>query len=169
MVSVFVAVGSTNSVKIRATQKMYSLFYTNIQISGVNLESGVSRQPLNRDLYLGARNRAVGAIKTVEALHGVGIEAGLININNRIMNTTCCVILDQKGVEHVGYSVMFEVPSEIMKLVEQGMELSEAVDRFTRKRGTGHKEGLVGILSQGHFDREKMLSEAVLMALMQFF
>jgi inosine/xanthosine triphosphatase len=169
MSSAFVAVGSTNPAKIHATQKIYSLFYANTQISGVRLETGVSRQPLNGDLYIGARNRAVGAIKAAEATYGVGIEAGLFNINNRIMNTACCVILDQKGVEHVGYSVMFEVPLEILKFVEQGMELGQAVDRFTGKKDTGHKEGLVGILSQGHLDRERMLSEAVLMALMEFF
>jgi len=49
------------------------------------------------------------------------------------------------------------------------MELSKAVDRYTRRRDTGHKKGLVGILSHGHFDREKMLHEATLMALTGFF
>jgi non-canonical (house-cleaning) NTP pyrophosphatase len=49
------------------------------------------------------------------------------------------------------------------------MELSKAVDRYTSKRDSGREKGLVGILSRGHFDREKMLHEATLMALMGFF
>jgi inosine/xanthosine triphosphatase len=168
MVSITVALGTSNPTKIRATEEVYNLFYSNVNVIGVDLSTRVSDQPREEELYLGARNRAYGAIKTAEAQYGVGIEAGIVKISGKKMNTACCVIVDQKKNEHVGYSVMFEVPSKIMELVDKGMELSHAVDQFTGTRDSGHHEGLIGILSRGHFDREKMLSEAVMMALMEF-
>jgi inosine/xanthosine triphosphatase len=168
MVSITVALGTGNPTKIRATKKVYKLFYNKVNVIGIDLRAGVSVQPREEGVYLGARNRAYGAIKTAGAHYGVGIEAGIVKINGKKMNTACCVIVDRKKNEHVGYSVMFEIPSKIMELVDKGMDLSHAVDQFTGTRDSGHHEGLVGILSRGNFNREKMLSEAVLMALMEF-
>ena len=168
MNSIIVAIGSTNPLKISAAEKACKLLMGKVHILGVNPQSSVSDQPREDELYVGAKNRALRALESSKAAYGIGIEAGIININGRKMNTACCVIMNAEKSEHIGYSVMFEIPSEIMKMVDQGMELSRAVDRFTGKHDSGRHEGLIGILSRANFTREQMLFEAVLMALMEF-
>jgi inosine/xanthosine triphosphatase len=161
-------VGTTNHLKISAARKAFAELLGDVQVLGVEVSTGVSGQPWDGELFSGAKNRATSAIKSKNADFGVGIEAGIVNMNGRTMNTACAVIVNQECVEHSGYSVMFEVPRGILDLVNGGMELSKAVDMYTGNRDSGHDKGLIGILSRGNFVRERMLYEATLMALMEF-
>jgi len=169
MTTTVAIVGTNSRLKICAAKKAFSELFDNVQVSGVNTPTDVPNQPWDDELYLGAKKRAESAMRETKADYVVGIEAGTVHINGRKMNTACAVIAKQGGIEHIGYSVMFEVPKEILDLVEGGMELSKAVNSCTSRRDSGHGKGLVGILSRGHFDRERMLHEATLMALMGFF
>lgn len=163
-----VVVGTDNRLKVTAAKRVFCEFFDNVQVSRVNKPADVPNQPWDNELYLAAKCRAESAIRETKADYAVGIESGIFRINARRMNTTCAVIVDQQGIEHIGYGVMFEIPKKILDLVEKGMELSKAVDSQMRMTNGSREKGLVSILSREHFDRERMFHEATLMALLGF-
>ena len=78
---IHVAVGSNNPVKIQAVKAAFEMMFqsASIEISPVNVPSGVSDQPFGDDeTKLGARNRAQSAHAAANACDfAVGLEGGL--------------------------------------------------------------------------------------------
>jgi len=54
-----ILVGSKNPVKIKAVEEAFSKYFDNIVVEGINVNSGVSVQPVNNETYAGAQNRAL--------------------------------------------------------------------------------------------------------------
>ena len=158
-----VAVGSKNEKKINAVRKALALYNLDFSVIGVGSESGVSPQPRGDDIFRGAKNRALLALKSENADFGAGLESGILDMHGKKLNTVCCLIMDRLGEEHVGYGDLFEVPEPVLKAVENGAELSDAVDNvYSIKESRYH--GLISIVTKGVFDREKMLTDAVVLA-----
>jgi inosine/xanthosine triphosphatase len=74
-----VAVGSKNKIKIKPVEEIFSHHFADVVVSGVDVNSGISEQPMSDDeMFTGALNRAKRALKKVKgAEYGVGIEGGL--------------------------------------------------------------------------------------------
>ena len=58
-----VLVGSRNPGKIEGAKQAVEKYYQDITIDGINVPSNVPDQPVNEDIYLGARNRVDNLIK----------------------------------------------------------------------------------------------------------
>ena len=52
-----VLIGSKNKVKIDGAQEAFESYFNNVEIIGVPVESDVSRQPVNEEIFIGAENR----------------------------------------------------------------------------------------------------------------
>lgn len=165
---VTVTLGSTNPAKISGVRKAFEAYFASPLVTGYNVESGVPNQPFDDELYIGARNRAMSAMKRGKSDYYVGIEGGIIRIDGKCYSTTCAVVLNSQLTEHTGYSLMFEVPETYMEIVRRGYELGEATDMLTGERDTKKGKGLIGVLSLQRLDREKLVTESVLVALMHF-
>lgn len=163
-----VAVGSTNPVKIRATDWAFGQFFPTVTVTGVQIASQVSAQPTGKAVWQGAYNRAQAALAQHQADYGVGVEGGLLRIHRTTYNGACCVIVDSKSAVHSGYSPLFELPPPVLAQLHQGHELGEVIDQLVGQHDIKRREGAIGVLSRNVLTREQILRTAVLCALLPF-
>ena len=58
-----VLVGSQNKVKVAAAEEAFKEYFEGVVAEGIKVESDVADQPVNEDIYRGARNRVDNLIK----------------------------------------------------------------------------------------------------------
>lgn len=166
-----VIVASKNPVKINAVKKGFEkMFPTEIfEFVGVSVPSNVSDQPFsNNETFEGANNRADNAKKEyLEADYWVGIEGG-IHPNKNEMEAFAWVVI--KSPLKIGKSKTgtFFLPTEIVKLINEGLELGEADDIVFNKSNSKQENGAVGLLTNNIIDRTSYYLEAVILALIPF-
>ncbi len=110
-----VLIGTKNPGKIEGAKQALELYYNNIDIEGVAVSSDVSEQPLNDEIYSGARNRVDNLIKyalenNIDATYFLGIESGITNLLGKWVIINVAVIKDKNGYESWGTSSAFPVP-----------------------------------------------------------
>lgn len=146
-----VRVGSANPMKLRASKAAFARFYKSVEISGVDVRSGVRAQPLSfGEIAKGARQRARGAFDGCDL--SVGIEAGIFRLKGlspRPFQITLACVFDGK-TESLGAGPFYEVPPAMVAQVV-------AADT-----------GSVAVVTKGKVTREAVTRDAVLMALAPF-
>ncbi|WP_456418574.1 inosine/xanthosine triphosphatase, partial [Methanocaldococcus infernus] len=117
-----VAVGSTNPVKVRAVEKAFLTFFQEVEVVPLNVSSGVSPHPKSlEETYRGALNRAKESYKLGNFDYSVGIEAGILKLNNHYLDVHVSVIYDGER-ESVGLSSAFEYPKFAIEEIFKGRE-----------------------------------------------
>ena len=109
-----VLIGSTNPGKIEGAKKALENYYKDVEIVGVKVKSNVSDQPVNSDIYKGAKNRADNLIEyakqnNINADLFMSIESGISNQIGKWIITNIAVIKNKEGFESVGTSASFPV------------------------------------------------------------
>lgn len=194
MGKIIIAVGSTRKPKLAAVREAAQQFAEawspglEIEVVGREVESGVSHTPSSRkELMLGARQRA-------EALEGlahanrepwqyfVGLEGGLDVVANtpeagqqsnelsrRVFLESWAYVTDgARG--HFGRSGALEIPEVLAhEVLEQGVELSVAIDRFAGAVGIRDAQGAWGVLSANLISRQEAFRVAVVAAFAPFY
>ena len=61
-----ILIGTKNPGKIKGAKEAFENFFENIDIEGIAVSSNVSEQPVNDEIYLGAKNRVDNLIKYAE-------------------------------------------------------------------------------------------------------
>lgn len=166
-----VAVGSTNPVKIQSVSLAFNHVWPNVtwDMRGCAVASGVSSQPLTDDEAIeGARNRATAAITQLGSSYGVGVEGGLQQTSGRWFAGVWVVAVDTQGKEGVGAAVKIAIPTEVMRLVEGGLELGDACDHVYKRKDSRLHEGVFGILTNGKISRMTVTRDATVSALSAF-
>ena len=51
--------GSRNPVKLEVAEEVFSKYFAEVKIIGMEVDSKVSHQPINEEAFEGARNRAL--------------------------------------------------------------------------------------------------------------
>ena len=138
-----VAVGSTNKVKLEAVRLALEPFFEG-EVVGVKAGSGVSDQPLGEEAFKGARNRALNALKSARCDLSVGIEGGIMELNGRRYAFAAVSVADTRGRESSATTGLFPLPQESLRLVDEGLELGEAMDEITGIPDVKHGPGAVG-------------------------
>jgi inosine/xanthosine triphosphatase len=160
-------VGSSNPVKINATRNILTRIYGQIEISSMDVDSGVSDQPFGLDETIkGAINRAKKSYSHDIDL-GVGIESGLMETPHTItgyIDLQWCAIFDGNNVT-LGVSSGFEYPPEVVKEVLRGVEVGDVMDKITGVEDLGTKKGAVSHLSGDMLDRTENTEQCVLTAM----
>lgn len=165
-----VAVGSSNPVKIKAVENVFSKFF-NVSVVARNVDSGVPPQPIGAEVTIrGAICRAKAAIGSdLSANLGVGIESGLLEFpstTSGYMDQQFAAIVDREGAITLGGGPAFEYPLAIInKVISERIEVNDAMMALTGIRDLGRKEGAIGYFSKGCLDRTRLTEQAVLMAL----
>ena len=171
-------IGTCNKVKVDAFLESVA-HYSHIVAPGstvqeVSVDSGVPEQPRSLDeTVLGAQNRAVRAVQDGGGMSdqdtGVGIESGLIEVNERLINICVCCIHHKGRVRGFGISSGFEIPPSIANLVREGYTIREAslAAGFTKNENIAHEEGNVGLLTGGRLNRMQYTKQAIMMAFIQ--
>jgi inosine/xanthosine triphosphatase len=165
------AVGSENPVKVGCVTTAVAEFWPQARAVGVSADSGVSAQPgTDREMYVGALNRARQALKKIASAHyGVGLEGGVLDTEDGMWALAWVVIVDSSGRIGKGKTGHFLLPEGVARLVrEEGLELGEADDRFFGRANSKQQEGAIGILSDGRLTRRGLYQQGVTFALLRF-
>ena len=165
------AVGSQNPVKIACVAEAIAEFWPEASAVGVSGDSQVSAQPISdHEMFIGALNRARHALSAVpDAVYGIGLEGGILDADEGMWAYAWIVVTDREGRVGTGQTGRFLLPPAVARLVrDEGLELGHADDRFFGRSNSKHKDGAIGILSDGRIDRRALYKPAVTFALLRF-
>ncbi|MEG3224627.1 MAG: inosine/xanthosine triphosphatase [Methanobacteriales archaeon Met13] len=162
-----VSVGTKNPVKVKATRNVLLKIYPSVEVTGLDVDSGVRDQPIGlNETVKGAVNRAKNVYNSEVDL-SVGIESGLLETPNSITGYLdlqwCCIYDGEK--ETLGVSAGFEYPPAVVEEVLKGKEVGHVMDQVTGVDKLGQKTGAVSYLSKGMLDRTENTEQCVLMAM----
>lgn len=173
-----VVVGSRNPVKIGAVRVVLQRAiaenlipnFTDFEVTGVEVESGVSVQPVGDEETLqGASNRAAKVLQATEnADWGVGIEGGILRLEEGIFTNAWCAIVDRNGNRSVGGGLLMPLPPAIVRDLEAGYELGDATDRLFGVTHSKQAGGALGYLSKNLSSRQHAYEEIFTYALVKF-
>jgi inosine/xanthosine triphosphatase len=185
MEKVYVAVGSTRRPKLNAVWESLSIFgpaldpNVQFEVVGVEVESGVGHTPATREeLMRGARRRAEALMRIARERgepwrYFVGLEGGLDviaeNGGRRVFLESWAFVSD--GIRGAfGRSGGIEVPAILAEeVLNRGVELSVAIDKFAGGKGIRDAQGAWGVLSNNLITRQDAFRVAVVSAFAPFF
>ena len=199
MKKITIAVGSKRGPKLNAvTEALQSLSSplagdAQFEVVGVEVESGVSHTPASRDeLMRGARQRAEALVAMARQdgtawQYFVGLEGGLDVVREGISTDE---MLRHSGLKqsgrrvfleswayvsdgmrgHYGRSGSIELPEALAhEVLENGVELAVAIDRFAGAVGIRDAQGAWGVLSNNFITRQEAFRVAVIAAFAPFY
>jgi inosine/xanthosine triphosphatase len=186
MKTIHIAVGSSRSPKLNAVREalavIASRLHSNCQfdIASVDVPSGVRHTPLSReDMMIGARHRAEELVRIAQAKNEpwnyfVGLEGGLDVVrdgcNRRVFLQNWAYVTDGTSQGAFGQSGAVLLPESLVRrVVDEGVELSEAIDAFAGGHGIRDAQGAWGILTNDIITRQDAFRIAVIGAFTPFF
>lgn len=168
-----VLIATKNQGKIEGAKRALCNYFDNVEIQGIPVNSNVGEQPVNDDIYIGAKNR-VKNLKTycaqnnIEADLYLSIESGIHNLLGRWMITNIAVIEDNNDFESYGTSPSFPVPDKYVKDIID-TELSEVMNKiFTKDDDRHNKGGAIQLLTHNKLSRIDLTEMAFVMALTKY-
>lgn len=164
-----IAVGSKNPVKIAAVENVARKVWPNCEVTGVEVDSGISVQPRSDDEAIeGAVNRAKLALVQNGADFGVGIEARTVENKHGMFTGAWAAVVDKNGVVSVGGGNNLLLPEKVAHEIRKGRELGPVMDEFIGEENVKQKQGASGVLTNGLVPRTESLEKAVAYALAKF-
>lgn len=168
-----VLIGTKNKGKIEGAKKALEYYFKDIEIQGIPVDSNVGEQPVNDEIYIGARNRVKNLKKyakknNINADLFLGIESGINNSLGRWMITNIAVIEDDENFESYGTSPSFPVPDKLVDDVIK-TDLSQVMDKVLGEDKERHnKKGGIQLLTQDKVTRIDLTELAFTMALTKY-
>lgn len=157
-----VLIGTKNSGKIEGARRALEKYYDNIDIEGITVSSGVNEQPLNDEIYNGAKNRVDNLIKYANEN---GIDATYFL--GKWVITSIAVIKDKNGFESWGTSASYPVPEKYVSAILE-TDLGKVIDEIFKQRDSKVGKGGIGFLTKNEITRIDLTRDAFIMALTQF-
>jgi inosine/xanthosine triphosphatase len=169
MITMKVAVGSANPVKIKAVENVFRKVFGDVKIQSAGADSGVSHTPSSwEEIAQGAINRAKSALKSVNADFGVGLEGGYEKTRFGTLIRGAVAIIDKENRLGISGGKGILLPPRIVERLEQEEELGNIMDEFQGEKNTKQKWGAVGFFTRHHSNRQESFEQDVLYALARF-
>lgn len=168
-----VLIATKNQGKIEGARKALLNYFDNVEIEGIPVESNVSEQPVNDEIYNGAKNRVKNLKEYAnknnkQADLYLAVESGITNSLGRWLITNIAVIEDNSGFESYGTSPSFPVPERLVQDVID-TNLSQVMDKvFTKDEERHNKGGGIQLLTHGKISRIDLTQMAFIMALTKY-
>ncbi|MHB8905632.1 MAG: inosine/xanthosine triphosphatase [Melioribacteraceae bacterium] len=168
-----ILVGSKNPVKVASVKESFAKYFDNVDVIGIEVESGVSTQPVNDQTFIGAQNRAIklkelNDTQNLSADYFVGIEGGITKQFEKWFAFGCMCIIDKEGRIGFGTSPHFELPQNVVEKLLQGIELGDVMDEIMNQQNTKQKHGAIGFFTNGVMNRKELYVEGLKVALIPF-
>lgn len=168
-----VLIATKNQGKIEGAKKALEHYFEDVEIEGISVNSDVPEQPVNKEIYEGAKNRVknlkeYAKEKNIKADLFLGIESGINDLLGRWMITNIAVIEDNSNFESYGTSPSFPVPSNLVQKVLD-TNLSVAMDTVLGEDPERHNHnGGIQLLTHNKISRIDLTEDAFIMALTQY-
>lgn len=168
-----VLIATKNAGKIEGAKRALSHYFSDVEIEGIPVESNVGEQPVNNDIYNGAKNRVRNLKKyandnNISADLYLSIESGINNSLGRWMITNIAVIEDNDTFESYGTSPSFPVPENLVEDIIN-TDLSKVMDKIFEKDEERHnKGGGIQLLTHNKITRIDLTEMAFIMALTKY-
>ena len=168
-----VLIATKNQGKIEGAKRALLKYFDDVEISGIPVDSNVGEQPVNDEIYIGAKNR-VKNLKTyakknnIEADLFLAVESGINNSLGRWMITNIAVIEDNYEFESYGTSPSFPVPDNLVQNIIE-TDLSQVMNTIFEKDNERHnKGGGIQLLTHNKVSRIDLTEIAFIMALVKY-
>lgn len=166
-----IVIGTKNPGKIEGAKEAFNNYFDNFEIEGISAPSNVGEQPVNEEIYLGAKNRVDNLIRymndnDLEADYYLGIESGITNLLGKWVIINIAVIKDKNGYESWGTSSGFPVPDKYVEEIVN-TDLGQVMDNMFNEHDLRSSKGGISFLTNNVIDRIDMTREAFTMALIQ--
>lgn len=168
-----VLIATKNQGKIEGAKRALLNYFDNIEIVGIPVESNVGEQPVNDDIYIGAKNRVKNLKEyaqenNIDADLFLSIESGINNALGRWMITNIAVIEDNNNFESYGTSPSFPVPDRLVKDIIN-TDLSQVMNKvFTKDDERHNRGGGIQLLTHDKISRIDLTEMAFIMALTEY-
>ena len=116
----------------------YEEYFDNIEIEGISVSSEVSDQPVNEEIFKGAKNRVKNLRKyakenNIDADFYIASEAGITNLLGDWIDINSAVIESREGLQSVGTSQGFPIPEKYVdEIIET--ELGKVMDKILNEQ-----------------------------------
>lgn len=167
-----ILIGTKNEGKIQGAYNAFEKYYKDISIEGVAVNSEVSDEPVDDEIYKGALNRVNNLIKysnenSIEADFYIAVESGITNKLGKWMIINIAVIKDKNGFESFGTSSGFPVPEKYISEIIR-TDLGKVMDKIFNQNELRIGKGGISFLTKNEITRIDLTRDAFIMALTQF-
>lgn len=153
-----IIVGSQNKTKIIAVKGVF----TQAEVVGINAPSKVSDQPMtDQETLAGAINRAKYCQASDAGVIGIGLEGGVMELNNQYLLCNWGALVDQAGQVYIASGARIPLPDSIADALLEGQELGDVIDQYAKKENVRHDQGTIGILTNNELSRSEMFEHVV--------
>ncbi|MEI3613495.1 DUF84 family protein [Pseudogracilibacillus sp. SO30301A] len=153
-----IVIGSLNETKINAVKKVFP----EAEIIADSIPSNVSAQPIgDEETELGAINRAKNAHHFHQNSVCIGLEGGVMLHRGELLLCNWGALVTADGKTYTASGARIKLPNNFKNKIEQGLELSEIMDNYIKKKHIRHHEGAIGIFTNGRMLRMDMFSHVV--------
>lgn len=165
-----IIIGTQNIAKIDAIQKAFSSYINSeSEFISLDVESLVSAQPISDDETLrGAVNRAKNALNQQQGHAAIGLEGGVKWVNHQLYLCNWGALVTAEGEVFTASGAGVPLPVEIAEGIKEGKELGPLMDNYTNRQGIRHKEGAIGVFTNGMVTRSQMFEHIVVQLIGQW-
>ena len=164
-----ILMGTKNPGKIEGAKNAFSRYFENVEIEGIPVDSEVGNQPVDKEIFEGAKNRVKNLRKyaqenNIQADFYVATEAGITNLLGDWVDINSAVVEDAEGYQSVGTSQGFPIPEKYIKEIID-TELGKVMDKVFEGKELGKGKGGIYNLTKSQVTRLELTEGAVIMAL----
>lgn len=164
-----ILMGTKNPGKIEGARQAFEKYFDNVEIEGIPVSSNVGDQPINEEIFQGAKNRVKNLKEyaknnNIEADFYISSEAGITNLLGEWIDINAVVIEDSKGFQSVGTSQGFPIPNRYIDQIKE-TELGKVMDKIFSGKELGKGKGGISFLTKNEVTRIDLTKNAFIMAL----
>lgn len=167
-----VLIATQNPGKIEGVTLSFSRYYNDVEVIGIPAQSDVKEEPVNSEIYLGAKNRVknlkiYAQENNIEADLFVAVESGITDSLGRWMIINIAVIEDNLGFESYGTSPAFPVPDKYVDEIIR-TDLGQVMDKIFNETELRKGKGGINFLTHDVISRIDLTETAFIMALTKY-
>ena len=164
-----ILMGTKNPGKIEGAKQAFERYFKDVEIEGIPVNSDVGDQPVNEEIFQGAKNRVKNLKEyakknDIRAEYYIASEAGITNLLGEWIDINAVVIEDSKGIQSVGTSQGFPIPDKYIEEIKKS-ELGKVMDKIFSEKELGKGKGGISFLTKDEISRIDLTRNAFIMAL----
>jgi inosine/xanthosine triphosphatase len=185
MNTIVITVGSTRRPKLEAVREALAILGPSLHdtarfdVAGVEVPSGVRHTPLSREEIMAGARQRVESLRRIARENNeswryfIGLEGGLDIVRERaarwVFLENWAYVADRSGRSAFGQSGAVLLPDPLVKrVVDEGVELAEAMDAFAGAQGIRDAQGAWGVLTRNRITRQDAIRVSVINAFAPF-